>query len=81
MLGEGGHPSNADRREFDLYILLGPQADGEGVDAPFAELRDRVDVVEPPYDAFHGNRELIIRDINRFWITFAQPIPGWSPPG
>ena len=80
MLNEGGHPSDAVRRDVDLYIQLGSPADGEGVDALHAALKDRVDVVEPPYDAFHGNRELIIRDLNRFWITFGQPIPGRGVP-
>ena len=81
MLDEGGRPSDAHRREVDLYIQLGPPANGNGVDALHDELKDRVDVVEPPHDAFHGSRELIIRDLNRFWITFGQPIPGWNPPG
>jgi hypothetical protein len=31
-----------------------------------------VDVVEVPHDTFYGMRELIIRDLNRFWITFGQ---------
>ena len=25
-----------------------------------------------PHDMFYGMRELIIRDINRFWITFGK---------
>ena len=67
MLNAGGRPSDAERREVDLYVTV------DDVDALYARLRDRVEVVEPPYDAFHGMRELIIRDCNRFWITFGKP--------
>lgn len=73
MLNSGGLASDAPRREVDLYLDVDP-AVGQGVDALHAALRDRVEVVEPPYDAFHGNRELIVRDPNGFWITFAQPV-------
>ncbi|NBW07232.1 MAG: hypothetical protein EBR82_04320 [Caulobacteraceae bacterium] len=73
MLNTGGTPSGADRREVDLYVGV------EEVDALYAELKDRVEVIEPPYDAHHGMRELIIRDLNRFWITFGRPISPISP--
>ena len=26
------------------------------------------------YDTFYGAHEFIIRDCNRFWITFGQPV-------
>ena len=68
MLNAGGRPSDAERREVDLYVTV------DDVDGLYARLRDRVDVVATPYDAFHGMRELIIRDCNRFWITFGKPI-------
>jgi len=29
--------------------------------------------VEGLHDTFYGMREFIIRDLNRFWITFGQP--------
>jgi uncharacterized glyoxalase superfamily protein PhnB len=70
MLNVGGQPSAAPRREVDLYV------ETEGIDALYAKLKDRVDVVEPPHDTFYGMRELIIRDLNRFWITFGEPIGG-----
>ena len=73
MLSSGGTKSGASRREFDLYIDLDPQSVEEGVDALFARLEGRFDIVEAPHDTFHGNRELIIRDINGFWLTFAEP--------
>lgn len=68
MFNEGGRASDAERREVDLYV------DVDDVDALYAKLRGRVEIVQEPYDAFHGNRELIVRDLNRFWITFAHPI-------
>lgn len=74
MLNAGGTRSDAARREVDLYIDLPPGDPSGGVDALFGRLQGKVDVVEPPYDAFHGNRELIIRDINGFWLTFAEPL-------
>jgi hypothetical protein len=26
------------------------------------------------HDAFYGMREFIIRDLNRFWMTFGEPV-------
>ena len=68
MLNVGGQPSAAPRREVDLYV------ETERIDELYASLKDHVDVVEPPHDTFYGMRELIIRDLNRFWITFGEPI-------
>ncbi len=70
MLDSGGKSSSADRREVDLYIVT---AD---VDTLYQRLKDRADVVEDPHDTFYGMREFVIRDVNRFWITFGQPLPG-----
>ena len=66
MLNCGGSPSDADRREVDLYVHV------EDVDATYFALANRVEVVEEPHDTFYGQREFIIRDCNRFWITFGQ---------
>ena len=63
----GGIPSEAPRREVDLYVHT------DGVDALYARLKDRVDVVETPHDTFYGTHELIVRDLNGFWITFGEP--------
>lgn len=68
MFSEGGLPSNAERREVDLYIHV------DDVEQLWLELHDKVEVVVPLYDALYGMREFIIRDLNRFWITFGQPI-------
>ncbi|HEU4506792.1 MAG TPA: VOC family protein [Pyrinomonadaceae bacterium] len=66
MFNEGGEPSTKYRREVDLYVYT------DDVDDLYERLKDRVDVVEPPHDTFYGAHELIIRDLNRFWITFGQ---------
>jgi uncharacterized glyoxalase superfamily protein PhnB len=68
MFDSGGKPSTDHRREVDLYVLT------DDVDALYKRLKDRVQVVEDLYDAFHGMREFIIRDINGFWVTFGQPM-------
>ncbi|HEX2060223.1 MAG TPA: VOC family protein [Thermoanaerobaculia bacterium] len=67
MLNEGGAPSAAHRREVDLYVHV------DDVDALYARLAGRVEIVHELYDAIYGMREFIIRDLNRFWITFGQP--------
>ena len=68
MLNEGGRPSDAARREVDLYVQV------DDVSAIAEELRSRVRVVEDVHDTFYGMREFIIRDLNGFWLTFGQPI-------
>lgn len=68
MFNLGGKPSAEWRREFDLYIQV------EDVDEIARRIRDKVDVVEDVHDTFYGMREFIIRDVNRFWITFGQPV-------
>lgn len=67
MFNQGGQPSSSHRREVDLYAYVGD------VDALFGRLKDRVEVFEGLHDTFYGMREFIIRDLNRFWITFGQP--------
>lgn len=66
MFSSGGQPSAAHRREVDLYVHT------EGVDDLHQRLMGRVEVVEEPHDTFYGMREVIIRDVNRFWITFGE---------
>jgi len=68
MLNEGGSPSASFRREVDFYVRT------SGVDELYRSLKDRVEVVEDIHDTFYGMREFIIRDLNRFWITFGQPL-------
>jgi len=68
VFNEGGKLSTSDRREVDLYISTNT------VDNLYQTLRDRMDVVEALHDTFYGMREFTIRDLNRFWITFGQPV-------
>ncbi len=67
MFSSGGRPSTNERREVDLYVY------SDNVDDLYGRLKDRVEVVEGPHDTFYGMREFIIRDLNRFWMTFGQP--------
>ena len=66
MFNSGGRSSSSDRREVDLYVHA------ENVDDLYRRLKDRADVVEGIHDTFYGMREFIIRDPNRFWVTFGQ---------
>lgn len=66
MFNQGGQPSTRHRREVDLYVYT------NNVDDLYGRLKDRVDIESGPHDTFYGMRELIIRDLNRFWITFGQ---------
>lgn len=68
MLSSDGRASSAPRREVDLYVQC------DDIDARYERLKDRVEVVEGLHDTFYGMREFIIRDCNRFWITFGQPV-------
>ena len=68
MFNSGGQPSTRNRREVDLYV------ESEKVDDLYERFKDRVEVIEGPHDTFYGMREFIIRDLNRFWITFGQVI-------
>src|SRR4030095_4409326 len=67
MFNQGGQPSTRFRREVDLYIYTNK------VDDIYTRLKDREEVIEKPHNTFYGMRELIIRDLNRFWVTFGEP--------
>lgn len=69
MFNAGGHSSTSDRREVDLYVYA------ENVDALFESMKDRADVVEGVHNTLYGTREFIVRDPNRFWVTFGQEAP------
>ena len=68
MFSSGGQLSTRLRREVDLYVYT------DGVDALFERIKDRVDIVEGPHNMFYGMREVIVRDVNGFWVTFGQEI-------
>jgi uncharacterized glyoxalase superfamily protein PhnB len=73
MLNAGGKSSGAVRREVDLYVYVGDLEEAYSRVAPIAEL------VEPMHDTEYGMREFIVRDLNRFWLTFGQPLPTRTP--
>ena len=68
MFSAGGKHSTEHRREVDLYITT------DDVDGLYQRLEKQAEVVEGPHDTFYGMREFTIRDCNRFWITFGQPM-------
>jgi hypothetical protein len=69
MFSSGGRLSPHHRRDVDLYVYT---AD---VDDVFARIKDRVEIVEGPHNMFYGMREVIVRDLNGFWITFGEELP------
>ncbi|MBS1801739.1 MAG: VOC family protein [Acidobacteria bacterium] len=66
MLNAGGQPSDAARRELDLYIYV------DDVDSVRKRLEGKAAMVEDLHVTFYGMREFIIRDCNGFWIVFGQ---------
>jgi uncharacterized glyoxalase superfamily protein PhnB len=66
MLSAGGRASDAERREVDLYVTV------DDVSEVRRRIDGRAEIVEELNDTFYGHRIFIIRDLNRFWITFAQ---------
>jgi uncharacterized glyoxalase superfamily protein PhnB len=78
MFSTGGGLSAHHRREVDLYVYT------EGVDDLHTRIKDRVEIVEPPHNMFYGMREIIVRDLNGFWITFGEEVSpvvltSWPP--
>ncbi|MBI1760844.1 MAG: hypothetical protein HYR56_05335 [Acidobacteria bacterium] len=70
MFSEGGRVTTDDRREVDLYVHT------DDVSECHERLKGSVEIVEGLHDTFYGMREFIIRDMNRFWMTFGEPTPG-----
>ena len=68
MFSSGGQLSTRHRREVDLYVYT------EDVDGLYDQIKDRVEIVEGPHNMFYGMREVIVRDLNGFWITFGQEV-------
>jgi len=78
MFSSGGKLSSKHRREVDLYAYT------EEIDEFYDRIKDRIEIVEAPHNMFYGMREVIVRDINGFWITFGQEVPAevltpWPP--
>jgi len=69
MFSSGGRLSPHHRREVDLYVYT------EDVDGFHDHVKNRVEIVEGPHNMFYGMREVIVRDLNGFWITFGEAVP------
>jgi len=70
MLNCGGRPAQHDRRDVDLYVGV------NDVRAWRDRLPEEIEIIQDVYDAYHGMREFIVRDLNGFWITFGQWMGG-----
>jgi uncharacterized glyoxalase superfamily protein PhnB len=68
MVTGGGRPSTEDRREVDLYIHT------DDVERLYNSLKDRVEIRLDLENTFYGSREFVVRDPNRFWLTFGQDV-------
>ncbi len=66
MFNAGGTASAVQRREVDLYIVV------TDIEASFAKLPPDAEVVEGIHETFYGMREFIVRDPNRYWLSFGQ---------
>jgi uncharacterized glyoxalase superfamily protein PhnB len=75
MFNAGGTTSSAERREVDLYVNT------LDVRTLYDKVKDRVDVRKPVHDTFYGTREFIVRDLDGFWVTFAEGLPGHDGEG
>jgi len=68
MFSSGGQLSTRHRRDVDLYVYT------EDVDDLYDRIKDQVEIVEGPHNMFYGMREVIVRDLNGFWITFGEQV-------
>jgi uncharacterized glyoxalase superfamily protein PhnB len=68
MFSSGGRLSSHHRRDADLYVYR------NDVDTLYERLKDRVEIIEGPHNMFYGMREVLVRDLNGFWITFGQQL-------
>ncbi len=69
MFSSGGELSPKHRREVDLYAYT------EEIDDLYDRIKDRIEIIEGPHNMFYGMREIIVRDLNGFWITFGKEVP------
>lgn len=70
MITGGGRSSTDDRRDVDLYIHT------DNVECLYSDLKDRVEIRLSLENTFYGSREFVVRDPNRFWLTFGQDVSG-----
>lgn len=67
MFSIGGHGSD-ERREMDLYLYV------DDLTEVARRLAGHAEVLEDVHETFYGMRELIVRDLNGFWLTFGQRV-------
>ena len=53
---------------FTLFLKM------EGINALYDQLYEKADIVDEMRETFYGMREFTIRDVNGYYITFAEPI-------
>lgn len=68
MIDSFGKPSDAPRRDLDLYIYT------RDVQRRRNSLPPQVEIIEDLHNTDYGMCELILRDPNGFWITFGQAL-------
>jgi uncharacterized glyoxalase superfamily protein PhnB len=73
MFTAGGRASGAELRDVDLYVYV------EDIAEVARHLGGRVEVVEPLHETFYGMREVIVRDLNGFSVTFGEPATPRAP--
>ena len=66
MFNAGGRVGSSARRDVDLYLYC------TDVDGIFNRLKDQVEIIEAPHDTFYLMREISVRDVNGFWVTFGE---------
>jgi uncharacterized glyoxalase superfamily protein PhnB len=57
-----------------LFITIKAADVPSGIDALFADVKDRAPVIMPLTDQFYGMREFTIKDPDGYVVIFAQPI-------
>ncbi|HEY5884863.1 MAG TPA: VOC family protein [Pyrinomonadaceae bacterium] len=68
MFNTGGRASTEHRREVDLYVYV------DDVGELYSRVKDGVEVLKEIHETFYGMREFIVRDLNGFWVTFAEQV-------
>lgn len=68
MLSTGGKPASTPRRDADLYIQV------DDLEERYRTIAPKACIVETPHETEYGMQEFIIKDLNGFWLTFAEPL-------
>ena len=73
MFTTGGRASGTEPRDAALYVYV------DDVAEVARQLSGRVEFEEPLHETFYGMREVIVRDLNGFSVTFGQPAAARVP--